>query len=194
MKKKKNLVNLVLMALLTALMVVLQLLPIIRVGPFLITFLTIPVAIGAMLLGSGGGAFLGAVFGVTMAIVGIATGEGAVYLSTSPWRYFVLCILPRILVGFLAGVIFTWVGKIEKAKIFNYFLTGFLTPLLNTVLFLSALFLLYSNTVLAGTPFFVFIGSALTFNAVIEMIVGLVITPPIGLALNAAKRNIVRAG
>ena len=59
--------RLVLTALLTALIIVMAFTPLgyLKAGAIEITFITIPVIIGAVLLGPVGGLFLGAVFGIT---------------------------------------------------------------------------------------------------------------------------------
>ena len=64
---RQKLVRLVLTALLTALIIVMAFTPLgyLKAGAIEITFITIPVIIGAVLLGPVGGLFLGAVFGIT---------------------------------------------------------------------------------------------------------------------------------
>ena len=55
------------LALLTAVVLVMAATPLgyLRVGPLTMSLLTVPVAIGAMLIGPAGGAWLGFVFGMT---------------------------------------------------------------------------------------------------------------------------------
>ena len=67
MQKTNKVHKMTLTAILMAIILVMSFTPLgyLRVGPVAITFLTIPVVIGAVLLGPWYGAFLGAVFGAT---------------------------------------------------------------------------------------------------------------------------------
>ncbi|MBP5609854.1 MAG: ECF transporter S component, partial [Clostridia bacterium] len=73
---QKQLQDLTLTAVLAALVLLLGFTPLgyLRVGAISITFLTIPVAIGAMVVGPSAGLFLGTLFGVTSLIQAI-TGD-----------------------------------------------------------------------------------------------------------------------
>ena len=66
MKKNKTL-EMVQLAVLIAIMLILAFTPLgyLRIGPLAISLMTIPVVIGAMILGPAGGAVLGLVFGLT---------------------------------------------------------------------------------------------------------------------------------
>lgn len=86
---------------------------------FTITILMIPVAIGAILLGPGAGAILGTVFGLTSlatCFLGL-DALGVALLAISPWKTVIVCLVPRILVGYLCGLIFKALnGKILKGR------------------------------------------------------------------------------
>ena len=88
-----------------------------------ISLMMIPVGIGAMLMGPKAGAWLGFIFGATsfyQAVTG-ASPFSAMLFSISPLHTFLLCIPTRILMGFLTGVIFLLVSKLDKKKTVCYF-------------------------------------------------------------------------
>ena len=66
MRNEKT-IKMVQMAILIAVLLVMSFTPLgyLHIGPLSISLLTIPVVIGAMLIGPGAGAVLGAVFGIT---------------------------------------------------------------------------------------------------------------------------------
>ena len=101
--------KLVQMAILIAVMLILAFTPLgyLKVGAIEITFMTIPVVVGAIILGPAAGAVLGGVFGLTSFIQCFGMSAfGAALLNISPILTFLVCMVPRILMGYLAGVIF----------------------------------------------------------------------------------------
>jgi len=113
-----------------------------------ISLMMIPVGIGAMLMGPKAGAWLGFIFGATsfyQAVTG-ASPFSAMLFSISPLHTFLLCIPTRILMGFVTGVIFLLVSKLDKKKTVCYFVGGFSAAFLNTVFFMGTLILLFWNT------------------------------------------------
>lgn len=113
-----------------------------------ISLMMIPVGIGAMLMGPKAGAWLGFIFGSTsfyQALTG-ASPFSAMLFNISPVNTFLLCIPTRMLMGFLTGVIFLLVQKMDKKKTACYFVGGFFAAFLNTLFFMSTLILLFWNT------------------------------------------------
>ncbi len=145
---KTNTKQLVQLALLTAVILVMAFTPIgyLKTLGLEITLIVVPVAIGAVLLGPKGGAVLGTVFGVTSFIQCFGMSPfGAALLSISPVGTFITCIIPRILAGWLSGVVYAVLkrGKAEKASVW---IANLSCPLLNTVLFMGSLVLFFYNT------------------------------------------------
>ena len=140
--------RLVLTALLTALIIVMAFTPLgyLKAGAIEITFITIPVIIGAVLLGPVGGLFLGAVFGITSFIqcFGMST-FGVALFSVSPLRTAIVCIVPRVLMGWLTAVIFKAISSKDKTSFVQYLVASIAGPLLNTILFTGTLLLLFNN-------------------------------------------------
>ena len=115
--------------------------------PFLsITLLTIPVAVGSIILGPGGGAFLGAIFGATSFAQALSgAGMTAILLQTHPLGVLFLCFVPRILEGFLCGLIAKILRK-TKFKKAVFYIAGICCPVLNTILFMGTVVTLFYQT------------------------------------------------
>ena len=195
MNKNFNTKQLVLLGLLTALVVVLTNFNV-PVGALKISMTVIPVAIAAIALGPVGGAVIGAVWGVCsfLQCFGLLGGSdmGIFTAQISPVLSFIQRFVPRVLEGFFAGWIFRFVSKITHPKI-SCFITGFATAFLNTVLFMSALVLLFGNnqefvdTYMGNKTGIAFIIGSIGVNAVVEMIAATLVAGSVGFALIQAK-------
>lgn len=155
-----------------------------------ITLLVIPVTVGAILIGPAAGAFLGLVFGLASFAQCFGADPTGVYLfSVNPFLTFILCVIPRILMGFLVGLIFSGLIKTRINTIAPYLVASATGALLNTILFLGTLVLLFWNdpTINEG------LGSlkkivmvALGLNATLELIACVVIGTPVTKAVSLA--------
>ena len=151
MKNRTNTRWLTQMALLIALLLVLNYTPLgyLQIGPLSASLLTVPVAIGAITMGPAAGAVLGAVFGATSFIQAMEgkSAMGAALFAASPVGSFVVSVVARVLMGLCAGLIFAALCKVlpnrEKT---NCFLAAFAAPFLNTVFFMGFLVLIFYNT------------------------------------------------
>lgn len=148
-KTTKDTRSMVELALMSAIIIVMAMTPLgyLKTPVLSITLLTIPVAVGAIILGPKGGAFLGAVFGATsfaQALSG-AGGMTAILFQTNPLGVTFLCFVPRILEGFLCGLIFSIMKK-TKFKKAAYYIAGISCPVLNTVLFMGTVITLFYQT------------------------------------------------
>ena len=120
----------------------------IRTPGLSVTLLTIPVAVGAIILGPKGGAVCGLAFGATsfyMALTG-SSAFAAMLLSISPVGTFITCIVARVLEGWLTGLIFAALYKKASAKKFSYYIASLACPLLNTLFFMGFLCIFFYNT------------------------------------------------
>ena len=115
----------------------------IRTPGLSVTLLTVPVAVGAVILGPAGGAICGLAFGVTSFYQCFSTTFGTMLLSINPAGTFVTCIVPRVLEGWLTGLLFAFLyGRVRTRKI-SYYGASLACPLLNTLLFMSSLVLFF---------------------------------------------------
>lgn len=184
------------LALLSAVLALMAFTPLgyLKVGPLSITFNTIPVAIGAIALGPVCGAILGAVFGLTSVLGGSALVM--TLMSINPVYAWILCFVPRILEGFLAGLAAKGLSKTKIAKPLSYGMCGLLTAFLNTLFFMSALVILFGHTeyvaekwnmLAPGANAIVFVCAFVGVNAVVEFCSTAVVTSAAGCALYKAK-------
>ncbi len=112
------------------------------------TIMTVPVIVGAMILGPGAGAILGGIFGLTsfwQAVSG-KSPFGAMLLNMNPVGAFITTVPTRILVGLLCGLFFLFLRKRLKHKTLSFTLASLSGALLNTALFMGALLLFYYNS------------------------------------------------
>lgn len=134
------------LALLTAIILLMSFTPIgyIRTPGLEITLIVVPVAVGAIILGPTAGAILGGVFGLTSFIQCFGWSPfGAALLSINPAATFIVCLIPRVLMGWFTGLIFTAIKKIDKTRSISYAVASLAGPLLNTVLFMGTLVLFF---------------------------------------------------
>ena len=175
MKEKTNIKTLRLaqMAMLCAILLLMAYTPLgyLRVGPVEITFLTIPVMLGAMVLGPGYGAALGALFGLTSFLQCFSGSPfGAMLLSIQPVFTALICLLPRILVGLFCGLVF----RRLRGRWFSYPLAALTATASNTVLFVGMLLLLFGHTEYIqsfGSNIWQIIAVLVGLNALIELLV-----------------------
>lgn len=162
-----------------------------------ITFLTVPVAVGAVILGPKGGAVCGLAFGITSLIQAFIGGSfGTMLLSINPVGTAFTCIVPRILEGWLCGLVFQAVRKVSKNS--AYFAASLACPLLNTVLFMGSLVVIFYHTdyiqgfvetLGVSNPFtFVvaFVGAQGAIEAVVCFLIASVVSRALATALKAA--------
>lgn len=137
------------LALMVAVILVMSLTPLgyIRTPGLSITLLTVPVAVGAIILGPVGGLICGLAFGLTSFYQCFVGGAmGTVLLGINPFGTFVTTVVTRTLEGFLTGLIFKGLHSIKGVKKFSYYIASLCCPLLNTLLFMSSLVLFFYNT------------------------------------------------
>lgn len=144
---KTNTKQLVQLALLTAVILLMAFTPIgyLRTPGIEITFIVVPVAIGAILLGPKGGLILGAVFGVTSFIQSFTSPMGEILLSINPIATFITCVITRTLVGWFTGLIYAALKK-SRAQKAAVWAANLCCPLLNTLLFMSSLVIFFYHT------------------------------------------------
>ncbi|MCQ2432693.1 MAG: ECF transporter S component [Clostridia bacterium] len=134
------------MAILIAIMLVFAFTPLgyLPIGPLSITLMCVPVAIGAIVTGPTGGAVLGLVFGLTSFVQCFGKDPFGTFLfGQNPFGTFVMCIVARVLCGWLSGLIFKGMQKIDKTKIVSYYVASLSTALLNTLFFMGFLVIFF---------------------------------------------------
>lgn len=165
-----------------------------------ITFIMIPVVIGAITLGPTAGAILGAVWGFTsfgqcFGLFGLSQ-FGAVLFGINPIYTFIICIPTRILAGWLSGVIFKAVMSASKGKsVLASVIAALSVALINTLLFVGGLLLLFGSTeyirgLMGEMNILVFAVAFVGLNGLIEAITTCVVGSAISIALTKALRKV----
>lgn len=138
------------LAMMIAIIIVMSLTPLgyIKLPGLVITFLTVPVAAGAIILGPVGGIVCGATFGLTSLYQAVSGGSAftAMLFSINPVGTIFLTLVPRILEGWLTAIIFNFLHKNIKTQKISYYIASFSCPVLNTILFMSSLVVIFYNT------------------------------------------------
>lgn len=168
-----------------------------------VTLLTVPVAVGAMLLGPADGAFLGCAFGLLSFWRAFQTGT-LLAMGVHPLAIFVLCVVTRTCMGFCCGWVFRLVDKLDKTHIVSYFVGGLAAPALNTLFYMTAYVVILLNTPLlqdslaAVSPtlpqllqsnVLLFVAVYVGGQAVVEAAVGCVVSGAVCKALGAVLKK-----
>jgi uncharacterized membrane protein len=190
------------LALFTAIIALMAFTPIgyIRTPGLQITLFAIPVAVGAIILGPVSGAILGGVFGITSFIQCFGIDAlGTFLLGVNPVGTFLFCMVPRILMGGLAGLIFKGLKKIDKTKGISYAVTSLAASLMNSVFFLGSLllFIYLTNSfegikaefAIPAKSAIAFILSLATINIIFEAIACLIVGTAVSKALDIFRRK-----
>lgn len=188
-----NVKKLTFSAIITALILLMGFTPLgyIKVGVIEITTMHIPVAIGAAVLGWRYGLFFGFMFGFTslmQAFMGSPFGQTCLAMSTV--YTIILCIIPRMLMGYLTGLI----GDVLRCKFVNSVVRNTVlciaAPLFNTVFFVAAFALMFGNhpdMVAAYGDIIHVITAFITLNAVVEVVACAIIGTAVCVALEESR-------
>jgi uncharacterized membrane protein len=137
-------------AILTAIIFVMAFTPLgyLKIGPVEITFLTLPVVIGAVIIGPLAGAFLGLIFGITSLIQCFGMSVfGTTLFGISPIFTIILCLVPRVLMGWLVGLIFQALQKPAwSRRLLSFVIASLCGAALNTILFVGGLILFFGQS------------------------------------------------
>ena len=196
MLSRSKLLKMTELALLTAIVIVFQLLgSFIHIGPTSISLVLVPIVVGACLLGVGGGAFLGLVFGFMTLIAGITGSDyfTNVLFTAQPVATTVICLGKATACGVCAGLVF----KALKNK--NLYLASLLAaataPIVNTGLFiLGGLFLVNKTLETAFVAegqtvvyFVVIVCAGLNFIA--ELLLNMIVSPAFPTIYKAVEKQ-----
>lgn len=115
------------------------------VGPLYMSFLTVPIAVGAIVLGPVAAMILGAVFGFVSFLDAIkgASLLTSNLLAVSPVNTFILCFGMRVLMGLCVGLVYQGMARICSRKTVGYFVASLSAPLLNTLFFMGYIVLAF---------------------------------------------------
>ncbi|MGM9553681.1 MAG: ECF transporter S component [Faecousia sp.] len=197
--KHEKINRMVSIALLAAVVVVLQLLAgMIKIGTFSITLTLIPIIVGAAFYGPSAGAILGAVFGVVV-YIGCVTGSdvgGNMVFVANPFLCFLVVMAKGALAGFCAGLVYRLVMKGRDSVsrgVVAVILAGITAPVVNTGVFCIGMLLFFRGTLqawAAGSDLFNYIIFSLTgVNFLIELGINVVFSPAIVTIIRAVQKS-----
>ncbi len=142
--KTKYMVQLALMVAITLIMALTPL-GYIKLPGISMSFLAVPVSVGAVMLGPLGGAICGAAFGITSFSSGL-TGTFAPLAMANIAGFFCMTVVARVLEGLITGFIFKALRSTKGTQKASFFIASLATPLLNTLFFMSSMVIFFYNT------------------------------------------------
>lgn len=162
-----------------------------------ITIVHIPVIVGAIMLGVKNGAILGGVWGVSCLLKAWLAPPSPIeqVIFVNP----LVSVVPRIIVGIMAALIFSIIYNILKKKAAGQLVgagvAAVLASLVNTVLVVGMMALLYYPQLqaafsLSGDAIGYFIGSVFALNALVEALAAGVVAIPVCKALFSVRERL----
>lgn len=183
------------LGLLTAIVVVLQVFAVgVKLGMFNVTFVLIPIIVGAALYGWKAGAWLGFVFGLVV----LVSGQAAGFMTLNPAGTIITVLLKGILAGLAAGVVYSLIaGKnTPKTDFAAVVVSGIVAPVVNTGVYILGCLLFFNVVITSGAAengvnawayiFTVMIGG----NFLFELGVNLVLASAVVYIIKLAKKMI----
>lgn len=178
MRRKFNTQALVMCAILTAFVIVLQFMgSFVRFGPFSVTLVLVPIVIGAALCGVWAGAWLGLVFGTVVLIT-----DSAAFMAVNVVGTVATVLIKGILAGAAAAIVYRLVSRANRTA--GVIAAALICPIVNTGVFLIGCKLFFFET-LAGwgaEEGFASAGEYLIYgmiggNFIFEVVVNMVLSP-----------------
>ncbi len=196
---KHNTLRLVEVALLAAIIVVLQVYIVIPLpGGLTLSLVLVPLVVGAVLFGPAMGALLGAVFGAVVTALVMMNRAGA--LSAMMWAYnplvtALVCVLKGVAAGWCAGLVAKALKK--RSGITGIILAAATAPIVNTGIFVVGLLTVFREVLTTFASANGFAGvSTLYFavviivglNFVVEFGANVILSPTIAAIVRAIRR------
>lgn len=141
-RKKDQIQKLVLGAIMTALVIILQMLGSVTTffGPFSSAVALLPIVLGAAMCGTATGAWLGFVFGSVV----ILSGNAALFFAFNVPGTIITVLVKGIACGVAAGLVYKLVEKFNKFV--AVFAAALICPLVNTGMFLLGCYLFFIDS------------------------------------------------
>lgn len=194
--KKMNTKLMVQLAFLIAIEIIVAITPLgsLPIGPLVATTAHIPVIVAAIVLGIGPGAFMGFVFGFLSLLVWTFMPPNAliafVFTPAYPPGNFwsvVICIVPRILLGVITGVLAKVLLKVDKSGLAAYSIAAIVGSLLHSLMVAFGIFKCfgesYSEMFELPFDFITFLAAIVGVNGILEAVLAAVFGVAIGKAV-----------
>ena len=190
----KKTVRLTQVAILAALIVVLQLMSYgIKIGTFNLSLVLIPLVVGGVLFGARSGAALGFIFGLVVVICCISGMDvgGNILWNVNPLLTAVVCLAKGTAAGAAGGAVAALFRKWNK-PVLGVFAAAVTVPIVNTGLFTAAMWFLFRETLVSWAAgqdvvYYVFFG-LIGVNFLIEFGLNVVLAPVTERIIAAVRR------
>lgn len=191
-QKRMSTKTMVMGAVLTALVVILQFLgAFVKLGPFSISLVLVPIVIGCATCGVAIGAWLGLVFGITV----LLSGDAGLFLAVNIPGTILTVLLKGTLCGLLAGLVYQVLEK--KNRYLAVVASAIVCPLVNTGVFLLGCLVFFLDTVTAwgvAAGFTEGVGQYMIYglvgtNFLVELAINIVLSPIIVRLLNIREKQ-----
>ena len=198
----KKILNMVILAMLLALVVVLQMFAgFIKIGPFSPSLVLIPIVIAAILVGPTGGAIIGGAFGIVVIVqcfMGVDAG-GFILWGINPFLTALICLVKGVCAGFVPGLIYKAIAGKEPTDVrilVSSVVAALSAPIVNTGLFLVGLSVFFTDTLYAwsgGTDIMLYIITGLVgINFLIEFGINIIVSPAVSTVVKVATKKILK--
>lgn len=185
-KKSNSTEKLALCALLTAIVVIFQLMgAAIKFGPFSVSFVLVPVVIGAAMCGAAAGAWLGFVFGIVVLFT-----DAGLFLSVSVIGTIVTVLLKGTLCGLCAGAVYKALEKHNRYAAVA--VAAAVCPIVNTGVFLLGCLVFFMDTLrewAGGDVMTYIIFTLVGGNFLFEALSNIILSPVIVRILNIRNKQ-----
>lgn len=199
MKTNQKILRMVELAMLAAIIMVLQQIVIPLPGGLTLSLVLVPIVVGAVLFGPAAGAILGGVFGVVVTFLVMTARAGD--LSTMMWVAnpivtALVCIVKGVAAGFCAGLI---ARAFKKRTFVGIVLAAAVAPVVNTGIFLVGMLTVFrevmmtfaQNIGMGGTGVIYFAVVVLVgINFIIEFVANLILSPTIASIVKAVRKTV----
>ena len=191
-EKQTNTQKLVLAAILTALVIVFQLLATFTAffGPFSTAIALVPIVIGAAMCGAGVGAWLGFVFGIVV----LASGGANLFLAFSVHGTIITVLAKGAACGLFAGLVYAVLNKINRY--YAVISSALICPVVNTGVFLLGCRLFFfghsaeiANVLTTSQTGWALFWAMAMGNFIFEIGMSVVLSPVIVRLLDVAKKK-----
>ena len=190
-KRRTKTETLVLAALMTALVVILQFMgSFVRLGPFQCSLVLMPIVVGAAMCGKKVSAWLGFVFGMVV----LLNGDAAAFLTVNAIGTVITVLAKGTLCGLCAGLVYDLLKN--KNQYLAVLAAAIVCPIVNTGVFLIGCFVFFFETISSwglamgfeNALQYMFLG-LVGGNFLFELLTNIVLCPAIVRVLNLRKKK-----
>jgi uncharacterized membrane protein len=183
--------NIVYLAILTTLLVVLNLLSTVFKIITNVNLTLVPIVLGALVLGWRGGLILGLISGLMTYLFGVVGVDAFtnILFTNHPILTFLVCTVKTTAAGAVGGLIYSLIKK--KNKYVATFVASGLIPIINTAIFIVGALTMYNTIASKFSPdvMYFLVITCEGVNFLIEFAINLVVAPAIHVVINVLEKR-----